>query len=105
MKKKPLEGKMGGGAPTKAAVDRVNASKRGAASKAKKIDCLKCEHFFVTWNKSFPRGCNAYGFKTKRIPSMDVLSSSGTECKLFKLKSKEQKRAASKGEDKGGIKV
>lgn len=48
-----------------------------------KIDCFKCQHFRVTWDQANPRGCSAYGFKTKQLPSLVVRQSSGMECLKF----------------------
>jgi len=48
-----------------------------------KINCLSCKHFYVTWDPRFPRGCKAYGFKTKLLPSADVRASSGKPCLGF----------------------
>jgi hypothetical protein len=53
-----------------------------------RIDCLKCQHFYVTWDTNFPRGCKAFGFKTKTMPSLAVLSSSGEPCLKFEKKDK-----------------
>jgi len=52
----------------------------------RRINCFKCKHFYVTWDKNFPRGCKAMGFKTKRIPSEDVYRSSGMDCLNFEKK-------------------
>ncbi|MDX9813612.1 MAG: uracil-DNA glycosylase [Sulfurimonas sp.] len=52
----------------------------------KRVNCFKCEYYFVTWEASRPHGCKAYGFKSKIIPSMVVFQSSGTPCSLFKPK-------------------
>ena len=49
-----------------------------------KIDCRKCAHFFVTWEKNCPYGCKAYGFKGPQMPSIVVKSSSGERCNFFK---------------------
>ena len=56
-----------------------------------RIDCFKCQHFRVTWDQNNPRGCNAYGFKTKQLPSTVVKQSSGMECLKFYLKQQEGK--------------
>ncbi|MFZ5944396.1 MAG: uracil-DNA glycosylase [Bacillota bacterium] len=50
------------------------------------INCLKCSYFYVTWDKKFPRGCKAYGFKTAKVPSVVVMQSSGTTCLYYKQK-------------------
>ncbi len=37
-----------------------------------RIDCRKCRYYFVTWNKQFPHGCRAMGFKSWRYPIDEV---------------------------------
>ncbi|NLT94812.1 MAG: uracil-DNA glycosylase [Clostridia bacterium] len=51
-----------------------------------RINCLKCQYFYITWDKNFPRGCKAFGFKTKNLPSLVVFQSSGQSCQHFKPK-------------------
>ena len=57
----------------------------------KRIDCRKCKHFEVTWDKSFPYGCKAMGFKTAFLPSLEVFRSSGMVCLRFERKPKPEK--------------
>ncbi|OXS78949.1 hypothetical protein [Domibacillus enclensis] len=52
---------------------------------------MKCRHFYVTWDPKAPRGCRAYGFKTKQVPSVVVKRSSGHPCFQFSLKAGEKK--------------
>ncbi|SFV68215.1 hypothetical protein MNB_SM-5-878 [hydrothermal vent metagenome] len=52
----------------------------------KRINCRKCEYYFVTWQSNQPHGCRAYGFKSAQMPSMVVFKSSGSACSLFKEK-------------------
>ncbi len=63
-------------------------------SKAKKgngaVDCFRCVHFYVTWDENFPRGCKAYGFKSRNIPSVDVYRSSGMKCLRFEAEGGEK---------------
>jgi len=48
------------------------------------IDCHKCEHYFVTWDKNAPHGCRAMGFKSRRLPSTVVKKSTpGLDCLSF----------------------
>lgn len=56
--------------------------------KGPKIDCMKCRHFYVTWDEFFPRGCKAMSFKSREAPSRVVLSSSGIECQKFEPRKK-----------------
>jgi hypothetical protein len=53
---------------------------------AKNIDCTKCTHFYITWDKNYPRGCRAMGFKCREIPSVMVCKASGVECLRFEKK-------------------
>jgi len=48
-----------------------------------KVNCIRCTHYFVTWEPGRPHGCRAYGFKSQAIPSQVVRQSSGAECQLF----------------------
>ena len=50
------------------------------------IDCHKCKHYYVTWDKHFPHGCKAMKFKSKQLPSTVVFVSSNIECLLFEKK-------------------
>ncbi|OLN24210.1 uracil-DNA glycosylase [Domibacillus antri] len=54
-------------------------------------NCLKCRHFYVTWDPAAPRGCRGYGFKTKQVPSIVVRGSSGHPCYKFSAKAGEKK--------------
>jgi 2-methylisocitrate lyase-like PEP mutase family enzyme len=50
---------------------------------SKPINCMKCIHFYVTWDPKAPRGCKAFGFKTSLMPSTAVAASSGQPCLHF----------------------
>ncbi len=54
----------------------------------KRINCRRCEYYFVTWEPLKPHGCKAYGFKSHQIPSMVVFQSSGSDCAMFREKPK-----------------
>jgi hypothetical protein len=46
-------------------------------------DCLQCRHYYITWDASFPYGCRAMDFKSRRKPQLDVQESSGAPCLHF----------------------
>lgn len=46
-------------------------------------NCLKCRHFYVTWDPRFPRGCRVFGVKTRGLPSTAVYRSTGHQCPAF----------------------
>lgn len=49
-------------------------------------DCLRCQHYFITWDPAFPYGCRAMDFKSRRKPQLDVFESSGSPCLRFVLR-------------------
>lgn len=51
--------------------------------KGRPPNCLKCVHYFVTWDKNFPRGCRAFGVKTRSMPSESVYRATGRHCPAF----------------------
>lgn len=58
--------------------------------------CLMCRHYYVTWDKGFPYGCRAMGFKSKAAPCLVTKDASGLECLSFAAK------AAKEGQDNDG---
>ncbi|RXT13516.1 uracil-DNA glycosylase [Ammoniphilus sp. CFH 90114] len=48
--------------------------------KQQRINCVKCKHYYVTWDKHNPRGCKFFEFKTSLLPSLVVFQSSGQPC-------------------------
>lgn len=47
------------------------------------INCIKCKHYYITWDSKFPKGCMAYGFKCAEFPSAIVYRSTGEICISF----------------------
>jgi len=45
--------------------------------------CMGCIYLYTTWDKRFPYGCKAMGFKSDRLPCMVVRQSSGEECLAY----------------------
>ncbi len=66
-------------------------------------DCLKCAHFFVTWEPEFPRGCRVFGVKTRNMPSWEVRSATGTNCPAFEARIPPNGARGGGAEDGGGI--
>jgi len=44
--------------------------------------CRGCIHFFVTYDVTFPYGCRAMGFKSRRYPYLEVQEASGMPCQM-----------------------
>jgi len=51
-----------------------------------KPDCHRCRLFRVTWDDRLPYECQAFGFRSSRIPSLVVRETSGHDCQLFEPK-------------------
>lgn len=49
-------------------------------------NCRQCEHFQVTWDNANPQGCNKFGFKTRQMPSVEILATTGKQCSFFTSK-------------------
>ena len=64
-----------------------------------KVNCFDCVHFYITWDKNFPRGCRALSFKGREMPCATVLSSSGIECQRFTPR--ESERGRGRGPERG----
>lgn len=50
------------------------------------VNCIKCKHFYITWDAKFPNGCRAYGFKSASRPAIMVKKSSGITCLKYEPK-------------------
>ena len=50
------------------------------------VNCFSCMHFLITHDLKFPYGCKAVGFKSRFMPSAEMLTHSGIPCQLFREK-------------------
>jgi hypothetical protein len=48
--------------------------------------CGECKHYYVTWDKDFPYGCKAMGFKSRTYPAQEVRNASRMDCQVFEKK-------------------
>jgi len=49
-------------------------------------NCWECRHLMITWDVRTPYGCKMMGFRSKYIPSMEVLRTDGRFCGGFSAK-------------------
>jgi hypothetical protein len=52
---------------------------------------MSCQYFYITYDQYFPYGCHRAGFKSRLLPSIEMLSNSGMECQLFQEKERAQR--------------
>lgn len=48
--------------------------------------CTRCRHYYITHDLSFPYGCRALDFKSRRAPILEVRDASLLECQYFQPK-------------------
>lgn len=52
-----------------------------------KPNCMKCKHFFITYDQSTPRGCKTYQIRSQQLPSVIVKqANNGADCIGFEPK-------------------
>ena len=68
--------------------ERKNINPDGSRPSEVGIDCFSCSHFYITYDPPFPYGCRAVGFKSRQMPSQEMLASSGIDCQYFVEKEK-----------------
>jgi hypothetical protein len=49
-------------------------------------NCWACRHLAITWDVRMPYGCKLMGFRSKVIPSIEVLRTDGRFCGGFSPK-------------------
>ena len=59
-------------------------------------NCMECRHFAVTWEAALPYLCKVMGFKSQRLPSIEVLEADGQSCRAFVAKDSVQKYSIEK---------
>ena len=71
-------------------LEKGNTDNEGAAGTGRKgyINCMKCEHFYITWEPKMPRACRVFGFKGVSMPSVAVFNVTRSKCPSFTPKQK-----------------
>lgn len=50
------------------------------------VNCWKCRFFATSWDPKLPYSCKLLGFKSRMLPSQQVLSLDGRPCQGFDAK-------------------
>jgi hypothetical protein len=69
-------------------MNRYDSSNNGRQVERTKINCYVCRHFYITYDPKFPYACRVAGFKSRLMPSQEMVNSSGIECQFFTEKDK-----------------
>jgi hypothetical protein len=67
---------------------REHASPTGQKGQGTGPNCFSCKHFYITYDANFPYGCRVVGFKSRLLPSKEMVINSGLECQVFAEKDK-----------------
>ena len=51
-----------------------------------RVDCSRCTHLLITHDADRPRGCRAYGFSCREVPSSVVIRMSGLPCQHYEIR-------------------
>jgi len=70
-----------------------------ASTSSTSPNCLKCRHFYVTYEPKWPRGCRVFGFKGKQLPSITVKQCTGSECPAFQARINPEPRSPADGKN------
>ena len=70
----------------KAAQGQTPQAADPAAGPNKGPNCWDCRHLMITWDVRTPYGCKLMGFRSKYIPSIEVLRTDGRFCGGFSAK-------------------
>lgn len=58
----------------------MSSSSKPEKSTNFRATCTGCRNYFVTYDPTFPYGCQLFGFKSRQSPRMEVRSATGHDC-------------------------
>jgi hypothetical protein len=64
----------------------MNKSESSVPQPEKGPNCWECRYLAITWDLRMSYGCNMMGFRSKVIPSLEVLRTDGRFCGGFSPK-------------------
>jgi len=64
----------------------IEDSSSGGTEGKVQFVCVRCRHYYVTWDRVFPHGCRAMEFKSRIPPALQVREASGMDCQMFARK-------------------
>jgi hypothetical protein len=66
-----------------------------------KPNCMKCKHYFVTFDPAVPKGCRIYGIKSMAMPSTVIKqANNGMDCIGFAPKADKKEKTKNLNDDK-----
>lgn len=71
-----------------------------AMEQTRKIQCLRCKYYQVTYNPQIPHGCRKYQFQSATIPNLVVKRETGTDCQAYVARQTKSEQISSFDDDK-----
>jgi hypothetical protein len=66
-----------------------------------KPNCLRCKHYYITFDVAAPKGCRVYGIKSSVIPSSIVKqANNGIDCIGYSEKLQKKDKTKNLNDDK-----
>ena len=62
-----------------------------SAQKPARVNCFQCKYFKAVYDFNYPKICELFGFRGKKMPSIVVYESTGSVCLGFEQKEKKVK--------------
>lgn len=56
-----------------------------------RVNCMKCKHYYVTYDPKIPRGCRFYRFTSAQLPSIVVKKETASDCVGFEVRKPQKK--------------
>jgi len=56
------------------------------SERSQPANCWQCRYFAISWDHARPYSCKAMGFKSKVLPSLEVMRIDGQACRGFASK-------------------
>lgn len=47
--------------------------------------CIRCIHYYVTYDQIFPHGCRDWNIRSRLLPSQEIRQATGQDCPRFVL--------------------
>ena len=66
-----------------------------------KPNCIKCKHYFITFDADAPKGCRIYGIKSSSMPTTIIKqANNGMDCIGFIEKPQKKEKSKNLNDDK-----
>lgn len=65
--------------------------------------CMKCIHYFSTYDPKAPRGCRLFAIASSKFPAQIVLQQTGSECDALETRQERQEKIQKEQKEKADL--